>query len=529
MKRTPEYRDFMADQLEQTDVRASINRLLAWEEERTDDEQSDQFNQFKEETLQKLEELEEAMGQFQAIHERLADGYFEAAYGELRSKIHSLESQIFRFKVASVGALNARRYCTEFIDHSEVNGLDSFLESVPLFWVPRKEEIARLLGTAVIAHKQRIENGEIPKNTPVSIVDVGGGNGFLGKLIMEIARLNKIPIEYTVVDPDTASIAPAASAYRKDTNMSFKQMTTHEYVAEQYADKPEILACIRERDAVIDTWKELFVIYGRLREVEFENITAEEFKQFAVICEKDLGIPLSSELIRAARENFADFDKDTLYNQFDTYSNEDSLRGRFFAAMQAAIAEITEKLEKLLIDTPSSVDLVINSWMTPGIDYTLDIRALNGMSVAYMLETLGASGCQEHASYSTNVLMPGEVNSYTPGSLYRINGGWVSQSISEVKRKVGILPAGEVNAIFLNSVLIQSKAGQSSCLCYDPRRAGIKTGKPYRWEKDMKQMFGSLCPVRRYDRGDNDYNRFFNNVAWDMPEIPEIDEKRMRA
>jgi hypothetical protein len=63
------------------------------------------------------------------------------------------------------------------VEWSEIHTLREFVDRRPMCWVPRKEDIGRLLTIAKRMHDARVARGEQSPDDPIRITDIGGANG----------------------------------------------------------------------------------------------------------------------------------------------------------------------------------------------------------------------------------------------------------------------------------------------------------------------------------------------------------------
>jgi len=170
-----------------------------------------------------------------------------------------------------------------FPDFQEIHSLDDFLNSFPLFFIPQKEEIARFLALARDIHNERINRKEKEISDPIRILDVGGGNGALGKLITDLAVENGLNVEYIVVDPNTP-LEQANTHYQSNPQMVFKKQTISDFNFEQYRDDSEILRLLTERaDLIPESERKLHDLKKLLEEIKSQGTKRKTAKFDLVI------------------------------------------------------------------------------------------------------------------------------------------------------------------------------------------------------------------------------------------------------
>lgn len=122
-----------------------------------------------------------------------------------------------------------------------------------LFWMPTRRDIEKILAVAVTVHEG--------SDDPIRILDVGGGGGFLDKLIIDVAREQGMNVECVVIDPAVEVLREARAYYqeRKETQLTFVGGTIREH--------PEIAEQVF--DVVLNSW-----MWGDLRK-DIQSIPAK--------------------------------------------------------------------------------------------------------------------------------------------------------------------------------------------------------------------------------------------------------------
>jgi hypothetical protein len=114
-----------------------------------------------------------------------------------------------------------------FVDMKEVAGFGDFLEKWPMYWMPRKEEVARILSVA----KQMHAACGAASSEPLRILEIGSANAFLADLVVDLAEENGFDVAYTIVDPESETVKEAAMAHVGDARFSFHTETVERFVA----------------------------------------------------------------------------------------------------------------------------------------------------------------------------------------------------------------------------------------------------------------------------------------------------------
>lgn len=350
-----------------------------------------------------------------------------------------------------------REFTLEFTDLAKIKNLSEFLEAFPMQFVPKKEDMGRILSLAKKMHELRSKRGEINDNQPIKIVDIGGANGALGKLITDLAKENNLEIEYTIVDPDTSTVQKSKDFYRDNPALHFEEKKGGDFNIDQYKDYKKITDLMKQRKFLI----------------EAEGKESKEIE----------------ELYRISKE-----------------------------------------IEELVMKKTSKFDLVINSWMPPGMDLTKDVIEAGGAAILYMVERGGATGRRSDAPF------PEPPNRYicdyescNPGQSYESRLGWIShatpQADSMKYSKDGAKSfwksGGSWTLPFANGFIVQTKKEYfQEGLNLDPSNSDIKINSEYPWEEELTQRGGDISPIIKLSdkNGILDYFKPFSQLADNLEE-----------
>lgn len=412
-----------------------------------------------------------------------------------------------------------------------------FIEKLPMYWMPRKEEIARLLSVAVQAHNARSKKGEIAPEDPIQIIDVGGGNGALAALLIDLAHENNCNIHITIVDPNTKTVEEAKKYYGYDPRyydkIDFFVGTAAEYAKQADHTNEQTQRLYQARDTQLHHAQQQFGRFRQLEELLSTSTPQTEsalVQQIQQLLQEEFGLPPMPTDFMADKPWLEPIVKLRYY----AFSHpKDSLRPYVppFVTKNLDIAQ--KKLEHYLANQPATVDLVINSWMPSRQDFTRDIRDINGATIAYALETWGATGIQEHARFPEHIDTVGQEDSYQPGESYTNVACWVGDSIASLARRsrTSLPRTDEEQTRFLqdlddspvttyydvyskkptnpdddweeedppelpfgNTIMIQShKRYQIPHI--SPKHQDIIVGQQYPWESTLIQTTGEASPI----------------------------------
>jgi len=383
---------------------------------------------------------------------------------------------------------NPRKFSVDFVPILELHGLNEFLDSFPLQFIPTKCEIARILGLAKRMHEIRLCRGEKHKKDPIEIVDIGGGNGALGKLITNLAAENNIAINYTTVDPDKTTIQSALDYYKNDKSLNFFIGNAEDFVLEMYKEVPSVYTLLKERKKLIlegeERISDLQIVLQTILQNENHQDTCSVPLLFLDVLEKDFGITYFNLVIDLKSEIIS------------------SIEEKYINNWRAKINELTQKIGKVIAEQPARFDLVINSWMPPGIDFTKDIREAGGAAILYALERNGISGCRIRSSCGDTIKILGYEESYVPGPYYEQLYGWLSHSTPQARamdqlgQEYFYQDAGRWAKSFSNAFVVQiHKEYKESGDGFDYNNYELELGEQYFWEADLVRRGGAVKPI----------------------------------
>lgn len=389
-----------------------------------------------------------------------------------------------------------------------------FFRECAVQWRVGKEDVARFLTIASQSHNERVLRGEIRKDTPLQIVDVGGANAALAALIADVAKELEKEVRITIVDPDKKVIAQAKEIYGDE--FIFESVDVDTFLDSVYVSNPEILEMLSKRRRLIKEF-----------EKKYEDISAVKNKVFRSK-EGEVIIPTHEELQKYAemlmsldvikQEDIAGMDDAQIIEFLDESSSNDytPINQRYLFWSIDAIISFTHDIERKMLEIPARYDLVINSWMPHGVDFTASIRLLNGAAIAYAFARDGSTGIQSsdsvhmQAAFYNEITVPGQERSYNPGISYILDSGWVTPAVKD------IIP-------FANGILIETRKG-FECSLGDNRPRLQPKGEEYPWNKKMPtrpEPFSMKVNGDKVNNGENgkkfDFQLPFKEQAGSIP------------
>lgn len=337
------------------------------------------------------------------------------------------------------------------------------------YWIPTKYDIVRYVNAIVVAHEASGRPG------PVKVLDIGGGSGFMSKLLADELALQGVDSEVLVMDPDEKTVQEASGVYKKTSNMRFEVGTSKDAL-QRYGPKlnPEDqeLSNILEsrRASLIERGqKELKYIKAALSALEGHVSLKDALK--SPFGKRVLGVLNGANIsidqtIEIAREAVADY-----YN----------VR---FNALDEEILAITDQQEALYDDVDpkhASFDAVFNSWMPEGMDLSRDIRMLSTPAILYArssFEVTGSYGGGTGPEELGNVSSWGDYRHYKDSVYWR---GLAVTAIDDIKYD-GTLKSMQKN---VSEIRIRSgiDVAEERLTVEDPK-------EKYQWEASTDPLFG---------------------------------------
>jgi hypothetical protein len=357
------------------------------------------------------------------------------------------------------------------------------------YWIPRKYDIQRYVKTAVEAHKRTGRSGTI------KVLDIGGGAGLIGKLIADEAKNQGIDLEVTVMDPDAEIMKIARNTFSDTDNLRFEIGTSNQAL---YTFGPDLEAADESRFDELEK--------NRLEIIEHGKIELAHIKALLVSLEglgndeaanPDISLVLSGAFGNRAHsileqsgvtsddlppvEQIRDILADYYSSKWDHY--------------QQGLLDIRDEQERIYTKdgvSQSKIDLVINSWMPTGLDFTREIRMLNAPAIIYAREVSGITGVDYVGEWLENL---GKEASYETGDSYSDISSWEGVATIAVKApEFGYLPVAS------NECVIQIHSG------IDISNEELEVPNPsknekYAWEESLEQLLG---PERIRDKNFRD-------------------------
>ncbi|TSC74017.1 MAG: hypothetical protein G01um101448_397 [Parcubacteria group bacterium Gr01-1014_48] len=346
------------------------------------------------------------------------------------------------------------------------------------YWIPRKYDIKRYVKTAVEAHERSRKTGAI------KVLDIGGGSGLLGKLSAGEARNHSLELEVTVIDPDAKTVTKAKDTFTDTGNLKFEIGTSNQALAMFGAeltgsDKEKFDELEKKRLELLERGKEeLSHIKALLVSLESESdeettspdissVLSGAFGNRARTILEQSGIALDHlPPIEQIRDTLADF-----YNQRWEFN-------------QQQILGIRDEQEKIYSEKgvgQSKVDVVLNSWMPIGLDFTREMRMLNAPAIIYARERGGATGVDYLSENPVNL---GKENSYGTGSNYDGVSWWEGVATSGVRSDRYGYSGGVANT---SQIDFHKSMGISDQELEIPNPT---EDEKYAWEKSLEQHIG---------------------------------------
>lgn len=482
-----------------------------WDRYNTEVEKTQERNR---ELLALLETLLQKTNDLILDLESCSDEEFDQKYTEIERLLEDF-NQIER-------SSSKESFTLSFVDIVSIESFEQYIKGRwPMQFIPHKEEVGRILALAKEAHSKRTIRDELSPAEPIKIVDIGGSNGALGKLVVDLAHENGLKIEYITIDPDQTTVQAASVFYHDDPALKFIPQTAEEYVTNLYEHNPDIKALIDLRKNRIQDGerkiKELKVYLAKIQADFFKlkkhTEQREAIEKHCRVLREDFGI----ELDPSSFSSYANFD-DVFEVEYVYESDEVSGRIHYEQkyrdkVLQPEIDNITKQINIQLAKIPPTTDLTINSWMPPRMDLTADIQFVNSTTILYALERGGATGCQSNVAFSEKPTRLGDGESYRQGDNYNSIFGWKSHSVPQLQQMSGYRgknvpfterfidysgnPRGVENVFPYSNAFVVQIRKNVSIGTIDPDEAEIKIGEPYPWEQELEERGGDVQPIHK--------------------------------
>jgi hypothetical protein len=347
----------------------------------------------------------------------------------------------------------------------------------PQYWIPRKYDIQRYIKSAVEAHERSGKSGTI------KVLDIGGGSGFLGKLIADEAKNQGLDLEVTVMDPDAETLTKAREVFSDTRNLKFETGTSNQALS---MFGPELTAIERDKFDELEN-KRLELLEVGKEELSYIKamLVGLEAEDDEEVAGPDILALLSGAFGNRARtileQSGIALDQLPPFEQIrDTVADFYRLRWEFHQREVLSIRDEQEKIYAQKELAQAKVDMVLNSWMPLGLDFTREMRMLNAPAIVFASHSGEATGIKYVSENPVNL---GKVRSYDTGNNYKYISEWQGVATTEVSRyKYGYPGSANVSEIhFHKGVGILAEELDIP----DPSEA-----EGYAWEKSLIDQIG---------------------------------------
>ncbi len=497
MKRSPELKRELASNIDAERLEKKLSEEIRYAQYDADpkarrEQVRDQYGAEEE----RIHALHQDLAALQADAEDLDDEAFDAEFARIESEIASVEQRISRHS-------DEVHKWADIVDMEQIRGYEDFMEKWPLYWMPRKKDIGRILSVAVHLHEARVAAGEKGPEDPIRIIDVGGANAALAQLCLALAKENGLRVEYTIVDPETTTVEKARQTFADMPGLEIIEGTAADAGALAHEADPETWRKLEARRTRLQEGQHRVKDARALKDIlkkrdEMDFLDEEDMRRYADILRKDFDIDLPAAAFQD-QESFMEH----IDGVWDPQEGEPKGLGpATFERAQRQTKEETTEIERALREKTPTHDLLINSWMPPGIDFTQDLRAVNAAGIVYVAETWGATGIQEHARWPGKPANVGEEDSYGTGELYDMSHGWIGHSLPQLRSRAFLEEDRNRQTFpFANTFLVQShrryREGSGADLSFSQQILDVQGEYP--WEKDLTEKTGEgsdITPLR---------------------------------
>lgn len=347
-------------------------------------------------------------------------------------------------------------------------------------WLPRRYDIRRYIHFAQMAHEQSHKSG------PIRILDLGGGSGFLGKLIADEARQQGLNFHVVVMDPDTDAVEEARDVFADTANLTFERGSAIDAVA-KYGPRlndedTKHLRALEERYAAlaksgtaelhaVQSVRDALVAHQAPREILAGHMGAIAQRVFldAGASETDLD---DTELTRSIVEDF--------------YTER-------FLDLSAELSAVRNEQEHFATHASThepEFDVVLNSWMPIGVDLTRAIHLLSPPVIIYARP-------QEGSGMFAGIGRPEEVTketSFDTGELYDHDSAldWPGVSAAAIRMQINENYPDEKDSFpFVGSSRSEIQIRKGVNIPQTDREVfHVRDEEKYPWEASLEEYIG---------------------------------------
>lgn len=339
-------------------------------------------------------------------------------------------------------------------------------------WIPRKHDIRKYIKTLRVVREKTGRQG------PIKVVDIGGGSGFLAKLIADEAAAQGVEIELVVMDPSRENLQDGRQTYGDNSNIKFEEGTAHNAVS-RYG--PKLSPVEQQQATVLDSQ-----VSQRLHDAQ-EELGKIKVLQDTLEAHKALyELPVDHKDLVAARELLSVAGIDTSRNSPASVKRKlANLFEKRWHTNHEEILSLRDSLEQIytkhVLAHPDSAsfDAVISSWMPGGIDLTREIRMLGAPTIIYAREKWGSTGIGVVASYKSDTL--GEEESFGTGKRYTEVDEWQGVATSTVET----LDKKKSDTANVSKIQVRRDIDLSAA---DIVIGEVPDTEKYRWEASLEQV-----------------------------------------
>lgn len=305
-----------------------------------------------------------------------------------------------------------RTYKNDDLDIRSAKTVDQLIKDTPLYWIPTSVDIHRIASSVFnLARKKKDEK--------IRIVDVGGGIGALPLLLSRVFEKSGIEHEMIVVDPDNFIIEKARKL-DKTTHISWIENTAQGFVDQVYGGTT-IGGLIKKQRALEQEYREVVFAINFMRMNILEDTERPVNNDMDAVFLKMISRIFA---IRLPQKDGEKYRFKTIYQ-----SVQETYRGRR--------EKMDREIESRISQGASAIDVVLNSWMTPNIDYTREMHLLCPKGIIYALSSWGATG---NGTFPLDAVTragipswdPVYAQSYSEGRMYEHAAFWLTPSAPQV-------------------------------------------------------------------------------------------------
>ena len=309
----------------------------------------------------------------------LAERDFNQLYRSVRSDL--LYAKEICFSVYDKGL--------EVVETSRVSLRESFdrVTQRPSFWyVPRSEDVGRILCAAQCVHDAQVVQGLKDASDPIRIVDIGSGYGDLSSLILATAKKQGLQVTCEVVSPRLVIIQKQKELYATCKGLSFVCESWFDTLSRFWKEDAAISSDISNVMQLAKRAKESLRDLGVLQKVYCKDFLSRSISSKSVeLCErilsKDFGITFPDTFSVRPGTLYQLFDSGVSFTDFMPLG--EFLKKKYTKTFDRLLNQIEHGIASTQV---CNVDLLLQTRLLPGDELLTSMRLLGAGALCSIVD-----------------------------------------------------------------------------------------------------------------------------------------------